>query len=54
MHLQKTNEAFECLPERRTSILHSTGQGLIEMGSEPRDKESILDYQKKRKRDREQ
>lgn len=28
-------------------MLHSTGQGLIEMGSEPRDQESILDYQKK-------
>lgn len=46
-HLQKTNEAFERLPEKGTSMLHSTGQGLIEMGSEPRDQESILVYQKK-------
>ena len=39
---------FECLPERGTSLLHSTGQGLIKMGSEPRDQESILDYLKKK------
>lgn len=28
-------------------MLCSTGQGLTEMGSEPRDQESILNYQKK-------
>lgn len=28
-------------------MLHSTGQGLIEMGSQPKDQESKVDYQKK-------
>lgn len=36
-----------CLPERGVSTLHSTGQGLIKMGSEPRNQESIPDDQKK-------
>ncbi|CAM2106150.1 unnamed protein product [Caretta caretta] len=44
-HLQETDEAFECLPGIDTGMLHSTRQGLKEMGYEPEYMKSIPDFE---------